>query len=158
MTTGLNDVLTSGVGGISYAVQGFISMTVAIPVPEKSMKYRHIFVDSIVSQDVTSDLIIGLPSIKYFHLLPILQHHLASQHCCQLCTHSGTHSIPGTNTSMVMTIMSLLDDNGHIMMSATQGMTYCDDPLPIPLPHHTAYTEPMATMIAELYAVADTTQ
>ena len=52
MTTGLNDVLTSGVGGISYAVQGFISMTVAIPVPEKSMKYRHIFVDSIVPQDV----------------------------------------------------------------------------------------------------------
>ena len=34
----------------------------------------------------------------------------------------------------------------------------CDDPLPIPLPpHHTVYEEPMATMIAELHAVADTT-
>ena len=38
-----NFVPTIGVGGISYAVQGFISMTVAIPVPDKSMKYRHIF-------------------------------------------------------------------------------------------------------------------
>jgi len=37
-------------------------------------------------------------------------------------------------------------------------MTYFDDSLPIPVPpHHTAYTEPMATMIAELHAVADTT-
>ena len=43
-------------------------------------------------------------------------------------------------------------------MSATPGITYCDDPLPIPLPpHHTAYEEPMATMIAELHAVVDTT-
>ena len=42
------------------------------------------------------------------------------------------------------------------MMPATQGMTYCDDPLPIPLPHQSAYTEPLATMIAELHAVADT--
>ena len=44
------------------------------------------------------------------------------------------------------------------MMPTTQGMTYCDDQLPIPLPpHHTAYDEPMATMIAELHAVVDTT-
>ena len=78
-----NVVLTSGVGGISYAVQGFTSMTVAVPVPDKFMKFRHIFVDSIVCKDVTSDLIIGLPSIKYFNLLPILQHHIDSQHCCQ---------------------------------------------------------------------------
>ena len=48
-----NVVLTSGVGGISYAVQGFISMTVSVPVPDKFMKFRHIFVDSIVSKDVT---------------------------------------------------------------------------------------------------------
>ena len=93
-------------------------MTVAIPVPDKFVKYRHIFVDSIVSHDVNSDLIIGLPFIKYFHLLPILQHHLASQHCCQLCTHSGTHSVTGPNTSMVATILSPLNDNGHINMSA----------------------------------------
>ena len=42
-------------------------------------------------------------------------------------------------------------------MSTTQGLTYSDDPLPKSLPqHHTAYDEPMATMIAELHAVADT--
>ena len=87
-----NVVLISGVGG-SYAVQGFISMTVALPAPDTSVKYRHIFEHSIVSKDVTSDLIIGLPSIKYFHFLPILQYHLASQNCCQLCTHSVTRSI-----------------------------------------------------------------
>ena len=32
--------------------------------PDDSVIY---FVDSIVSKDVTSDLIIGLPSIKYIH-------------------------------------------------------------------------------------------
>ena len=153
-----NVVLTSGVGGISYAVQGFISMTVAVPIPEKLMKFRHIFVDSIVSKDVTSDLIIGLPSIKYFDLLPILQHHIDSQHCCQLWSHSGTHSLPVPHTSMVATILSPDDDDGHIMMPTTQGMTYCDEQLPVLLPpHHTAYVEPMATIIAELHAVADTT-
>ena len=108
-----NVVLTSGVGGISYAVQGFISMTVAVPVPDKLMKFRHIFVDSIVSKDVTSDLIIGLPSIKYFNLLPILQHHLDSQQCCQLCSHAGTHLLPVQQTSMVATILSHTYDNDH---------------------------------------------
>ena len=60
---------------------------------------------------------------------------------------------------MVATILYHENDHGHIMMPTTQGMTYGDDePLPIPLPpHHTAYDEPMATMIAELHAVADTT-
>ena len=33
-----------------------------------------------------------------------------------------------------------------------------DSPLPIPLPpHHSTYYEPMATMVAERHAVADTT-
>ena len=59
---------------------------------------------------------------------------------------------------MVATVLSHNNDNGTILMPVTQGMTYCDDQLPIPLPpHHTAYGEPMATMIAELHAAADTT-
>ena len=59
---------------------------------------------------------------------------------------------------MVAAILSHTNDDGHTMMPTTQGMTYYDDQLPIPLPpHHTAYDEPMATMIAELHAVADTT-
>jgi len=53
------------------------------------------------------------------------------------------------------------NDNGHIIMSTNPGLTYSDDPLPIPLPpHHTSHNEPMETMIAELaelHAVADTT-
>ena len=66
-----NLVLTSGVGGVSYAVQGSINMTVALPIPHETVKYRHIFVDSIVCREVTSDLIIGLPSITYYRLLAL---------------------------------------------------------------------------------------
>ena len=52
-----NLMLTSGVDGRRYAVQGSITI-VAIPISHATVKYRHIFVDSIVCK---SDLIIGLP-------------------------------------------------------------------------------------------------
>ena len=53
----------------------------------------------------------------------------------------------------------------YIIMPTTQELIYSDDPSPIvhcPLPialppHHTAYNETMATMIAELHAVTDIT-
>ena len=56
------------------------------------------------------------------------------------------------------TILSQELDLGHIIIPTTKGLTYSDDPLPIALPQqHTAHDEPMATMIAELHEVADTT-
>ena len=153
-----NLVLTSGVGGVSYAVQGSITMTVALPIPDETVKYRHIFVDSIVWREVTSDLIISLPSITYYHLQPILQHHLASKSCCQLCAPSDTHSKMVPQSSMMATIMTRDSDHAPFIMSTAQWFNYSDGPLPKPLPqHHTAYDEPMTTMIAELHAVADTT-
>ena len=58
-----------------------------------------------------------------------------------------------------------LNDGDHtdarhspFIMPTAQGFTYSDGPLPKSWPqHHTAYNEPMVTMIAELHAVVDTT-
>ena len=44
---------------------------------------KHVFVRAIVCKDVSIDLIIGLPSIQYFDLLPVLQSHLHSIRCCE---------------------------------------------------------------------------
>ena len=56
-----NAVLTSGFGGVSCAVQGSISMTVALPIPDTSVKYRPIFVICsvmLVSSLMTSSVLI----------------------------------------------------------------------------------------------------
>ena len=38
----------------------------------------------LVCKDVTTDLIIGLPSIKHFDLLPILNDHITTIPCCKI--------------------------------------------------------------------------
>ena len=60
--------------------------------------------------------------------------------------------------SFMATILTSDSDSAPFIRPTTLAVTYSDAPLPKPLPsHHTAYDEPMATMIAELHAVADTT-
>ena len=39
--------------------------------------------------EVATDLIIGLPSIKYFNLLPILQDYLDTNVCCEILVAEG---------------------------------------------------------------------
>ena len=62
-----NVVLTSGVGGISYPVKGFISMTVAIPVPDKLVKYCNIFV-IIINRFIINRYRIVVYSIDFLRL------------------------------------------------------------------------------------------
>ena len=55
--------LTSAVGGVSYAVQGIMTLMVALPINTLPSQYRHVWLRAIVCRDVNSDLIIGyLPS------------------------------------------------------------------------------------------------
>jgi len=46
---------------------------------------KHIFLRAIVYTDVSIDLIIVLPSIKYFDLLPIRHSHIPHTLCCEIC-------------------------------------------------------------------------
>ncbi len=76
--------LTSGVGGRSYGVQGLMTVKIALMSHEliqpKRMRLR-----VLVCDDVKIDIIIGLPSIKAFDLLPVLTQHLSGIPCCEIC-------------------------------------------------------------------------
>ena len=51
---------------------------------------KHVFLRAIVYKDVSMDLIIVLPSIKYFDLLPILHSHISTKPCCEICEVLGS--------------------------------------------------------------------
>ena len=70
-----NIVLTAGVGGTSYGVQGIMNLTITFPGGQ-DLPDKHLFLRAILSGDVSLDLIIGLPSIKFYDLLPILNTHI----------------------------------------------------------------------------------
>ena len=40
--------LTSGVGGVSYAVQGIMTLIVALPITTPPSQYRHVWLRAIV--------------------------------------------------------------------------------------------------------------
>ena len=44
--------LTSGVGGVSYAVQGIMTLMVTLPINTPSSQYRHVLLRAIVCRDV----------------------------------------------------------------------------------------------------------
>jgi len=77
--------LTSGVGGVSYAVQCIVTLMVALSINTPPSQYRHIWLRAIICRDIKSDLIIGLPSIQFYDLMPILNTHLATKICCEIC-------------------------------------------------------------------------
>ena len=85
--------------------------------------------------------------------MPILNTHLATKVCCEICATPTQHK---RQTGPIVATVTILP-TGHI-----QGdwaiVRHQDGPLPILLPpHHSTYTEPMATMVAEIHLVADTT-
>jgi hypothetical protein len=46
--------LTSGVGGVSYVVQGSMTLMVALPINTPPSQYRHVWLRAIVCRDVKS--------------------------------------------------------------------------------------------------------
>jgi len=90
-----NIVLTAGVGGTSYGVQGIMNLTITFPGGQ-DLPDKHLFLRAIVSRDVSLDLIIGLPSIKFYDLLPILNTHIKTLDCCEICSTFKTIS-PSTS-------------------------------------------------------------
>ena len=82
----------SGVGGISYGVQG-LTLIGALPIDEPQSQYRYVWLRVLVCSDIKSDRIVGLPSIQFYNLLPLLNTHLAATICCEVC------AIPSHNTT-----------------------------------------------------------
>ena len=50
-----------------------------------------IYIRALISSDIRTDLIIGLPTIKKFNLLNLLKSHLDTfEHMCEVCSDSDT--------------------------------------------------------------------
>ena len=87
--------LTSGVVGQSYGVEGIMNVNISL-TSSKLEARKDMCLRVLVCKDVTTDLIIGLPSIKHFNLLPILNDHISTIPCCEICSNNeaGSQSRP----------------------------------------------------------------
>ena len=75
--------LTAAVDGCSYGVQGITNLTISC-TNGNEMDAKHYFCVPLFVRAI--DLITGLPSIKYFDLLPILtSDNLSNTPCCRIC-------------------------------------------------------------------------
>ena len=63
----------------------------------------------LVCDDVKIDIIIGLPSIKAFALLPVLTQHLSGFPCCEICGDEETANTVELGDGVIMTH----DKDGH---------------------------------------------
>jgi hypothetical protein len=143
--------LTSGVGGRSYGVEGVMNVTVSLTYrvlgARKQMCFR-----VLVCKDVTTVLIIGIPSIKHFDLLPILNDHTTTIPCCEICSNVETAAAT-SDTEMQHEIARDADDicdkegRSAKCESALQG-----EAIPI---QHSGYTGEIATLFAEINSITD---
>ena len=74
-------VLTSGVGGKTYGVQGINNITVSFTLSKLGV--GNVTLRDLVC-DVKQDIIIGLCSIKFYNLLPILDEHINLLDSCKI--------------------------------------------------------------------------
>jgi len=71
---------------------GIMNLTIAFPRGQDLLD-KHLFLRAIVSRDISLDLIIGLPSIKFYDLLPILNTHIKTLDCCEICSTFNQNNI-----------------------------------------------------------------
>ena len=126
------------------------------------MDAKHVFLRAIVCRDVTIDLIIGLPSIKYFDLLPILTSHLSTTPCCEVC--EVLRSVPPIITPvahlLTSTQRSQLASDRHQYNFVSNSTP--NRPGPSPTPHrrpsaHSNYPPELETLFYHIEAAGDTT-
>ena len=61
--------LTSGVGGGIFEVNGLIDFDIRFLKPDGVEEVHSIYIRALISPDIRTDLIIGLPTIKKYNLL-----------------------------------------------------------------------------------------
>jgi hypothetical protein len=69
----------------------------------------------LICDDVKIDIIIGLPSIKSFNLLPVLTQHIAGVSCCEICGDEEALRTVERNNGVSMTYGS--DGHTHLTIA-----------------------------------------
>jgi hypothetical protein len=163
-------VLKSGVGGVTYGTQGIISATVTFGAHGGNNMDIHICIRAIICKDITSDLIIGLPSIKFYNLLPILQNHLSTLTCCEICSTKETDELlQGATIHYGSQDKDDMDGVRNNSPTAAQPHHDCDTTIASAThedtvvanledyaPQHQHYEGPMAVLFANIHTLADT--
>ena len=103
-----------------------------------------------------TDLIIGLPSIKHFNLLPILNDHISTIQCCEICSNNEAGS-QSSDTASRQTLrqgneVGGGDTTGNDKQSALHGGVTQNSTIPT---QHSSYTGEMATLFAEINSITD---
>jgi len=155
--------LTSGVGGRSYGVQGIMTVNLSL-MSHELKKSKRMRLRVLVCDDIKIDIIIGLPSIKAYNLLPVLTQHIAGVPCCEICgdeetsrtldKHDGAKIRPGgdvnthTDTARATSEERRLhaeqiNERGHEGIGA--------------LAQHSGYSGEMDTLFAQINSMTDST-
>jgi hypothetical protein len=87
---------------------------------------KQICLRAIVCKDVTIDLIIGLASILYYNLLPLLETHTRSRACCEICHEQNT-------TGIQLPVAHIYHDTDRLLLNANN---HRDGPTPGLNAHH----------------------
>ena len=104
--------LTSGVGGGIFEVNGLIDFDIRFLKPDGVEEIHSIYIRALISPDIRTDLIIGLPTIKKYNLLNLLQSHLDTiEHMCEVCADSDTPAqiLSPTQTILINHIDTIAD-------------------------------------------------
>ena len=120
-----------------------MTLMVALPIDVPPSQYIHVWLRALVCGDAKLDLIIGLPSIQFYDLLQLLNTHLATTICCEICVKPSHNRNQATRRTASVTF-GPTGKNNQGATHTSVNRSYQDGPLPICLPpHHSTYTEPI---------------
>jgi len=143
-----------------------MNVTVTLKNSEEEESLRHICLRAIVCREVKVDLIIGLPSILFNILLPLLTTHIAKNTCCEICmTNKNDNSIVPVAHILHESDKNLLNVkyNTHTatpVINANPGLTEWDfisDFRRSCAPQHRKYTGQLSILFNHISSEADTT-
>ena len=131
----------------AYHMKSKTSWLLSLNTPPS--QYRYVWLRALFCRDVTSDLIIGLPSIQFYDLLPLLLTHiLQPDFVVRFVPYLHTLLRLARRTATVTLGPTGEKNQGDDTVTSVRSIPQ-DGPLPILLPpHHPTYNEPMATMAA----------
>ena len=116
--------LTSGVGGGIFEVNSQIDFDIRFLKPDGVEEVHCIYIRALISPDIQTDLIIGLPTIKKYNLLNLLQSHLDTiEHMCEVCADSDTP------TQTLSTTQSILINHIDIIADPAQLTNFSESDL-----------------------------
>ena len=98
--------------GVIFDVNSFIDFDIRVFKPDGVEDVQCIYIRSLISPDIRTDLIIGLPTIKKYNLLNLVQSHLDTfEHLCKVCSdsHTPAHILSSTQSILIIHIDTIAD-------------------------------------------------